>query len=99
MARSSLGEGLGMAKGAKLPERAIAVQHARLKVEWAKVHISNVEKAVNRFVNDNPSMVLIETQAKPGLDRIRVGPPEGIPLEVIMSTADAIHNLNSTTDF
>jgi hypothetical protein len=74
-----------------------AVSLSRFKIEWAKVHIGVVERLVAQIISENTDVIRIDNNSNPAL--VYIGPSQSFPIELPLHIGDAVHNLNSVTDY
>lgn len=80
--------------------RKVAVVHSKLKIEWAKKHIEGVEAIVKLIAAETSNIVKSYQDTKTGRYKLGVGPKhDGFPAVLLLHIGDAVHNLNSITDF
>jgi hypothetical protein len=69
----------------------------KFKIEWAKVHIGLVERLVKQIISENANVVRIDNNSNSAL--VYIGPSQYLPIETPLRVGDAVHNLNSITDY
>jgi hypothetical protein len=71
---------------------------ARLKIERAKHHISELYHAAQLFGDTHAHTITVETDPDTGNDVLRIAPAEPLPDKLLLVLGDALHNLRSTLD-
>jgi hypothetical protein len=71
---------------------------AKLKIERAKGHISNLEEAIKAFFAREPYAILDQVDPKSGETIYRVQVKECVPIEFSAALGDIVHNLRSALD-
>jgi hypothetical protein len=74
-----------------------AVAVSKFKVEWAKQHIGFVEQIIKHIIADNENVVTIDNDSNPA--KVFIGPKQFLPINLPLHLGDAVHNLNSITDY
>ena len=71
---------------------------SRLKVEWANKHIAELELAIERFVEQEPYVLVSDDDAATGDKVLRVRVRSVPPATMGLMIGDVIHNLRSALD-
>jgi hypothetical protein len=69
----------------------------RVKIEWAKKHIPDLQAAIERFLQTSPYTVIAQDDPQIGL-HYTVELVEQIPSDILCLTGDILHNLRSSLD-
>jgi len=76
-----------------------AIEHSRLKIEWAKEHIDQVEACIRHLVSEDGYVIRPEQNPRNGQYALYVGPPDGFPAQLPLAIGDAVHGLNTVMDY
>ena len=80
------------------PTAAERLDRIRIKTEWAKEYIRNLERRIARFHDSNPYEVRAEKDAHSPNEILRIKLVRKIPDELACIIGDAVHNLRSALD-
>jgi hypothetical protein len=78
---------------------ARAIQESEFKIVWAKIHVAQVERYVKEVCKPISDLITTEIDPQTGACQVRIGPSEGLPIELFLHMADAVHALNSALDY
>jgi hypothetical protein len=71
----------------------------QLKMERARVHLKNLDLAIQEWLDLHADLVREETDPETGDDLVVVDPPAGRPADAIaLTAADCVHNLRASLD-
>jgi len=70
----------------------------RLKIKWAKKHISNLDAAIRSFCDSEPYTLGVEEKPTISHIALKVARVQPIPTDFALIIGDAVHNLRSSLD-
>ncbi len=69
-----------------------------LKIEWAKHHVNDLERATSAIMAQKPFKLMVRIQPKAGKLSYASKAEKPIPSEIALIIGDAVHNLRSALD-
>lgn len=81
-------------------QKALAIFHSKLKIEWAKNHIRGVEQLVESVTSQGGYAIRPYQDPQTGTYLLYIGPKDGgLPASLPLHLGDAIHSLNGVMDY